>query len=292
MRVRPGILAIAVFVAAPVHAQQVELMHFEGTPQSIVLNVGQLPEKLSMEAQARPLNDVLVADFRQLGSQNNDFIQDTLVLASPIDVPAWMRTGIAGGGSIGSFLINATGESCAASRYRPRQDISFSAEQRRAQLYPLISAVACEHGLPIGLFDSLIAQESRYQVNALSGAGAIGLAQLMPGTARYLGVSNPWDPVQNLRGGARYLREQLNEFGRVDLALAAYNAGPGRVRSTRKIPMIRETVNYVAAVTTAWSANSKVEAAKVMPRTNGTVRNPFRQASVVTYTSSSTSNPM
>ena len=141
MRVRPEILAIAVFMAAPVQAQQVELMHFEGAPQSIVLNVGQQPARSSMEAQVRPLDDVLVADFEHLGSQDDDFLEDTLVPVSQIDVPGWMRTGIAGSGSNASFLISATGGSCAAPAYRPRRDISFSAERRRAQLYPLISAV-------------------------------------------------------------------------------------------------------------------------------------------------------
>jgi soluble lytic murein transglycosylase-like protein len=109
----------------------------------------------------------------------------------------------------------------------------------------------------------LILQESRYQVGALSPKGARGLAQLMPGTAAQLGVRNSWNALENLRGGALYLRQQLNEFGRVDLALAAYNAGPGSVRKRMQVPRIQETMNYVVAITRSWSASTRV--ATVLP---------------------------
>lgn len=74
-------------------------------------------------------------------------------------------------------------------------------EQRRARYYPLISAVACEAGVPVGLFDALVAQESQYNPQIVSPKGAVGLTQLMPGTAAYLGVFNSRDPLQNLREG-------------------------------------------------------------------------------------------
>jgi len=98
------------------------------------------------------------------------------------------------------------------------------------------------------LLEAVVWQESRWRENAVSPVGAQGLAQLMPGTARYLGV-NPSDPFQNLEGGARYLREQLDRFGGdLEKALAAYNAGPGRVERAGGIPNIRETRQYVAAI--------------------------------------------
>lgn len=110
------------------------------------------------------------------------------------------------------------------------------------------------------LIEALVWQESRWRPNAVSHAGARGLAQLMPGTARYLGV-NPDDPMQNLEGGARYLREQLDRFdGNLEKALAAYNAGPGRVIRAGGIPRIRETQHYVAAIMGRLSSYSRASA--------------------------------
>jgi soluble lytic murein transglycosylase-like protein len=97
------------------------------------------------------------------------------------------------------------------------------------------------------LFAALVWTESAFNPAAVSHAGAIGLAQLMPGTAAGLGV-DPWDPVQNLDGGARYLRAQLDAFGSVDLALAAYNAGPNAVSRYGGIPPYVETQFYVLRV--------------------------------------------
>ena len=109
------------------------------------------------------------------------------------------------------------------------------------------------------LLEAVVWQESRWNPSARSRAGAIGLAQLMPGTARDLGV-DPNDPLQNLSGGARYLRQQLNRFdGNVEKALAAYNAGPGRVMTAGGIPSIPETQAYVRAIVARLAANSTLE---------------------------------
>jgi soluble lytic murein transglycosylase-like protein len=111
-----------------------------------------------------------------------------------------------------------------------------------------IAELAARFDLSPSLLEALVWQESRWRETAVSPVGARGLAQLMPGTARYLGV-NPHDPFQNLEGGARYLREQLDRFdGDLEKALAAYNAGPGRVARAGGIPNIRETKQYVAAI--------------------------------------------
>ncbi len=101
------------------------------------------------------------------------------------------------------------------------------------------------------LFVALIDQESRFNPGAVSPKGARGLGQLMPETAAALGVRDALEPMENLRGAARYLTAQLATFGRVDLALAAYNAGPHRVTQYQGIPPFRETRDYVARITRA-----------------------------------------
>lgn len=117
-------------------------------------------------------------------------------------------------------------------------------------LQPYVEKVAAKYQLPPLLLSALIQAESNYCPNAVSSAGAIGLGQLMPGTARDLGVTNPYDPVQNINGAARYLKQQLKTFGSIPLALAAYNAGPGNVIKYGGIPPFRETQNYVQRITT------------------------------------------
>lgn len=108
-------------------------------------------------------------------------------------------------------------------------------------------SAALRHGVPVGLFLRLVQQESAWNPRAVSHKGAIGLAQLMPGTAAYLGV-NPYNPSENLDGGARYLKEQYRTFGSWRLALAAYNAGPGAVEEHNGIPPFRETQDYVRII--------------------------------------------
>ena len=112
-----------------------------------------------------------------------------------------------------------------------------------------INAAAASNGIDPALLKGLVSQESGFNPSARSGAGAVGLTQLMPGTASALGVTNPLDPAQSLQGGAKYLREQLDRFGGDEtLALAAYNAGPGAVQKYGGIPPYAETQNYVTSV--------------------------------------------
>jgi len=120
-----------------------------------------------------------------------------------------------------------------------------------------IAELAARFDLSPALLEAVVWQESRWRANALSPVGARGLAQLMPGTAREMGV-DPDDPFANLEGGARYLRQQLDRFdGDVEKALAAYNAGPGRVIAANGIPRIRETQLYVASVMGRLSNHSR-----------------------------------
>ena len=110
-----------------------------------------------------------------------------------------------------------------------------------------IFAAAARYDLSPELLDAVARTESRYDPAVVSSAGAIGIMQLMPDTARSLGV-NPWDPTQNIMGGAAYLRALLDRFdGEIDKALAAYNAGPGRVVQYSGVPPFAETRVYVSA---------------------------------------------
>lgn len=120
-----------------------------------------------------------------------------------------------------------------------------------------IRVAAERYGISSDLVDAVAWQESRYNPRARSSAGAIGVMQLMPGTARNLGVTNPHDVRQNVAGGAAYLRAQLERFdNNVPLALAAYNAGPGAVMKYGGIPPYRETQNYVRQIMQRLSAMS------------------------------------
>ncbi|MFC0590896.1 lytic transglycosylase domain-containing protein [Novosphingobium aquiterrae] len=125
---------------------------------------------------------------------------------------------------------------------------------RRAAYLPHVQAAEAQYGLPAGLLDALIWTESRYNPFAISGAGAAGLGQLMPKTARELGVANRFDPRANLWAAARYLRQMLDKFGMVHLAVAAYNAGPGAVERAGGIPLNGETPSYVRNVLAFWGA--------------------------------------
>lgn len=113
----------------------------------------------------------------------------------------------------------------------------------------IIQTAAQRNHLDPALLDAVIGQESGFRADVVSGAGAVGLMQLMPATARELGVSDPFDPAQNVEGGAKYLRSLLDRYdGRLDLALAAYNAGPGAVDRFGGVPPYRETQEYVSSV--------------------------------------------
>lgn len=120
--------------------------------------------------------------------------------------------------------------------YRPRSDYE-----------PFAVQMAHKHGIPEEIFLNLITVESNWQDGAHSYVGAQGLAQLMPETARQLGV-DPWDPFENMEGGARYLAQQYKKFGTWRLALAAYNAGPGAVIKYGGVPPYGETQKYVKKI--------------------------------------------
>lgn len=147
--------------------------------------------------------------------------------------------------------VNSQSVTC--SMYRPgRKDNPVAAANANPAIAGLVRRIAREEGVDENQFLALVYQESRFNPCAKSPAGAIGLAQLMPGTAGDLGV-DPYNIEQNLRGGARYYKQQLRKYnGNVSLALAAYNAGAGNVNKYGGIPPFKETQGYVANITQKW----------------------------------------
>lgn len=138
--------------------------------------------------------------------------------------------------------------------------------RERVNLSPIVEKYAKQYDLDPILIEEVIRQESNFKPTAVSRSGAQGLMQLMPGTADMLGVSDSNNPRQNVRGGSRYLAEQLTTFGRLDLALAAYNAGPGSVRAHGGIPPYAETRNYVSNIVRSY--NSRVQEERRKSRKN------------------------
>ena len=112
----------------------------------------------------------------------------------------------------------------------------------------IFEAAGLRYNLHPNLLKAVAKTESGFRPDAVSHAGAIGIMQLMPGTARGLGVNDIYDPMENIMGGAKYLRQLIDRFGDLQLALAAYNAGPSNVTRYGGIPPFRETQNYVRKV--------------------------------------------
>ena len=166
-----------------------------------------------------------------------------------------------GGGRVGAGMEEALAAATRASAPSGRlttasTDLTLTAGSGWAARLPAagqahagtIEGAAARHGVDPALLGALVWTESSFDPGAVSPAGAIGLGQLLPGTAAELGV-DPRDPEANVDGAARYLRQQLDRFGDTRLALAAYNAGPGRVAAAGGVPDIPETTAYVARVT-------------------------------------------
>lgn len=172
---------------------------------------------------------------------------------------------------IQSRLNDLTGQGPVANTASPgtatsAHNISFAQRLSRAsasrsasagQWESLIQEASQKYGVDAGLIRAVIQSESGGNPGARSSAGAMGLMQLMPATARSLGVTDAYDPRQNILGGTRYLRGLLDRLGSPELALAGYNAGPGAVQKYGGIPPYAETRNYVATVMRRWQGGGE-----------------------------------
>lgn len=168
-----------------------------------------------------------------------------LLAASPAPAADWSNAG-------GALIVGSADAQVAPDT--PIQQPAALSDLSKPPFADLVDAAAARHGLDPKLLHSLVLVESGYRANAVSVAGAVGLTQLMPATARELGVMDLTDPRENLLGGAAYLSAQLERFRDLRLALAAYNSGPARVAALGRAPAIRETEVYVDRVISCFLA--------------------------------------
>lgn len=274
-------------------------MHFAKLSIIPLLFLGMGCQSAAREVAHLQLNDHVELAYDALALAGRAEIDRTkLVLQSLLGQFQSQKVGVMFASDLASGS-RTNSDGCVVNDYRPTWWLPRPAEIRRASFHRLVAGIACQHGLPTRLLDAVIAQESGFASGSISSAGAMGMMQIMPGTARYLGLSNPFDPIANMRAGARYLREQLDRFGRVDLALAAYNAGPER-RSLRygRIPAIPETQHYVRTILTNWGRLIELDQAKTREPDRGefaiiAVRaSGYREVELIRYEGLNASNPM
>jgi hypothetical protein len=198
-------------------------------------------------SQARP-GDLLVFGTHHIGIYVGDgkmlhapHTGDVVKIAKVYETPTTIRRVVGGDGT--GAVPGGTSGATSASDVRPTALRGGGSTSYDA----LFTAATRRYDLPAGLLKSVARAESGFNPKAHSPAGAIGLMQLMPGTARELGV-DPHDPAEAVDGAARLLRSHLDQFGSVRLAVAAYNAGPGAVRRYDGVPPYAETRTYVQRV--------------------------------------------
>lgn len=146
-------------------------------------------------------------------------------------------------------LLKSRGVTSVDAQLYTNPNVNFTRRATKDEIMTMIDTTSEKYGVDSKLIKALVKQESGYNPNAKSKAGALGLMQLMPSTAKGLGVQDPLDPQQNIEGGVKYVKSMLDRFnGNIILALAAYNAGPNAVKKYDGVPPYKETQNYVRAI--------------------------------------------
>lgn len=275
---RTLLLTSAMLLAnATSYARQAQITSFQERPTEFQLLE---PGFIRKAVETAPGNTSISSEseFASL----NPLIPTRLAVPSQVAdlrMPSWMRGKPSPFDRIGVPMPTMSLTGCGPVRYAPHPVLNATQEMRRQRHFAQMAAAACGAGVPVELFDALIIQESSYNRSALSSKGASGLAQLMPGTARALGVFDRWSVTQNLEGGARYLRKQLDTFGNWALALGAYNAGPGNVAKYGGLPPFRETRGYVRTILASIDSYKRNQL-----RTEGFGLSPERRVSLTSFT--------
>ncbi len=176
---------------------------------------------------------------------------------SVIDLQAVQAAGLTEGGA---FQTSGTAKSTG----NFQSVLGNVMNQSAVNLDAIFEEAAAAYDISPKLLRAVAKTESNFNPRATSKAGAMGVMQLMPGTARSLGVSDPYDPRQNIMGGAKYLKQNLDKFQDVSLALAAYNAGPGSVLKYDGIPPYKETQNYVRKVMADYTGSDTLYSGKTV----------------------------
>lgn len=201
----------------------------------------------ALAAQSAPVEQTVSTDFASmLTSAGSALTEGT---SASLAEAALTSTGSSGSSasSVSSTASRQSVSGLSAARYPMLSDSQLSALMPRMER--AVSESAAQYDLDEDLLSAMIENESAWQPFATSQAGAMGLMQLMPGTADDLGVTDPYSIEENIRGGAAYMREQLDAFGGdLALALAAYNAGPNAVRKYNGVPPYDETQRYIQHV--------------------------------------------